>query len=97
MENIPFEAPRDLNYFLEQFKCEDISSDGNEDQTSMGPTIISYKAGHPVQDSEMVRWMEDHRILTRVILFRIYRDVSLLNKCVSLLYKHIFHFSLLII
>ena len=67
IENIPFEAPRDLNYFLEQFKCEDISSDGNEDQASMGPTIISYKAGHPVQDSEMVRLMEGHRILTRVI------------------------------
>jgi hypothetical protein len=61
MEELPIEPPRDLNYFL------NLSKDGgktSEDSNSK-PTVKQYRVQHPTQDSDLQKWVEEHRILTK--------------------------------
>ena len=66
MDNIRIEKPRNLKFFLKQFESGDILSNLEGEHLVPSPNFESYKCGHPLQNFDMSKWMEDHRILTRV-------------------------------
>ena len=72
LNDLPVEPQRDLSHFIKLFRDREVGETDEEEpntsfnsETDSKPTLKHYKVQHPKQNSDLQKWIEDHRILTK--------------------------------